>query len=258
MIMRIGRAHVLTLVAGSCLVLGASSAGARTPVLQCGATLTKSATLTADLLRCPGTALVIGADGITVNLGGHTISGTNATGGEGIANDGHAGVRIIGSGKITDFRLNGVGMRKAPKSVVRGLTIRRIGAGGAEGEPVSAGIAIVDSPGSQVEGNAVLNEVEAYQSDGADVLNSPGSLVRGNTLSRNSWNGLVLIASPNSRVIRNELNANGNNGTELNGGSDSVLFSGNSADSNKASGIVIGDAQNVRILGNTAKGNDTG
>ena len=146
-------------------------------------------------MRCTGTALVIGADGITVNLGGHTISGTNAAGSEGIANDGHAGVRIVGGGKITDFRLNGVGMRKAPKSVVRGLTIRRIGAGGIEGEPVSAGIAIVDSPGSQVIGNDVVNDVEAYQADGADVLNSPGSAVRGNSLSHNSWNGLALIAS---------------------------------------------------------------
>ena len=36
-----------------------------------------------------------------------------------------------------------------------------------------------------------MNDVEAYQSDGADVLNSPGSVVRGNKLSHNSWNGLV-------------------------------------------------------------------
>ena len=83
---------------------------------HCGSTLTKSTTLTGDLLQCPGTALVIGADGITVNLGGHTISGTNAKGSEGIANDGHTGVHIVGSGRISDFRLNGVGMRKAPKA----------------------------------------------------------------------------------------------------------------------------------------------
>ena len=145
------RTYLIGLAAGGCLCLGAGTASAGTPAIACGSTLTKSTTLTADLLNCPGTALVIGADGITVNLGGHTISGTNAKGSEGIANDGHAGVRILGSGKITDFRLNGVGMRKAPKSVVRGLTIRRIGAGGVEGEPVSAGIAIVDSPGSQVD-----------------------------------------------------------------------------------------------------------
>ena len=256
--MRIGRAHVLTLVAGGCLALGATSAGAGAPALQCGATLTKSTTLTEDLLRCPGTALVIGADGITVNLAGHTISGTNAAGGEGIANDGHAGVRIVGSGKITDFRLNGVGMRKAPKSVVRGLTIRRIGAGGVENEPVSAGILIVESPGSQLVGNDVANDVKAYQSDGAVVLKSRGTLVRSNKLSHNAWNGLALFESAGSRIIGNEFDANGNNGTEVNGGSDSVLVSGNNADSNKAAGIVLGAAKKARILRNTAKGNDTG
>jgi hypothetical protein len=73
------------------------------PAVHCGATLTKSTTLTADLVHCPGTGLVIGADGITVNLAGHTISGTNAPGSEGIANDGHAATRIL-AGRITDFR----------------------------------------------------------------------------------------------------------------------------------------------------------
>ena len=227
-----GRAYVLALVGGGCLCLGAGTAPARNAGVACGSTLTKSTTLTADLLNCPGTALVIGADGITVNLGGHTISGTNAKGSEGIANDGHAGVRIIGSGKITDFRLNGVGMRKAPKSVVRGLTIRRIGAGGVEGEPVSAASSIVDSPGSQVSGNDVANDVKAFQSDGADVLNSPGSLVRGNKLSHNTWNGLVLIESAGSRIAGNEFDDNGNNGTEVNGESDSTSVTGNSADGN--------------------------
>jgi len=252
------RTYLLALAAGGCLCLGAGTASAGAPAIACGATLTKSTTLTADLLNCPGTALVIGADGITVNLGGHTISGTNAKGSEGIANDGHAGVRILGSGKITDFRLNGVGMRKAPKSVVRGLTIRRIGAGGVEGEPVSAGIAIVDSPASQVTGNDVANDVKAYQSDGADVLNSRGSVVRGNKLSHNAWNGLVLIDSAGSRISGNELDDNGNNGTEVNGKSDSTSVTGNDADGNKAIGIVVGSIQNARVVGNSAKGNDTG
>jgi parallel beta-helix repeat protein len=254
----IGRVHLLALAAGGCLCLAASSAGAHSPALGCGATLTKNTTLTADILHCSGTALVIGADGITVNLAGHTISGINAAGSEGIANDGHAGVQIVGSGKISDFRLNGVGMREAPESVVRGLTIRRIGAGGVEGEPVSAGIAILDSPGSQIIGNDVANAVEAYQADGADVINSGGSVVRGNSLSRNSWDGLALLASPASRITGNQLDANGNNGTEVNGGSDGVTVAGNSADDNQLFGIVVGAAQKARVVGNSARRNDTG
>jgi large repetitive protein len=257
--MRIRRAHALALAAGGCLLVGASTAGAGTPTppVRCGTTLTRSTTLTADLVHCAGTGLIIGADGITVNLAGHVISGTNAPGSEGIADDGHAGVRILG-GSITDFRLNGVGIRGAHGSVVRGLTIRRIGAGGSEGDPVSAGIAISDSPGSQIAQNDISNDVVAYQADGADVLSSPGSVVQGNNLSHNNWDGLALIESADSQVIGNGLDANGNNGTEINGGSDRVVVSANHADGNTAAGIVLGSAQGARVLANSAQGNDTG
>ena len=255
--MRIGRAPALALAAGGCLLLGASTAGAGTQAIRCGTTLTRSTTLTADLVHCAGTGLIIGADGITVNLGGHTISGTNAPGSEGIANDGHPGVRVLG-GRITDFRVNGVGIRGARGSVVRGLTIRRIGVGGIEGEAVSAGIAIVDSPGSQIGQNDVSNDVVAFQSDGADVLNSPGSAVVGNTLSHNNWDGLVLLGSADSQIIGNGLDGNGNNGVEVNGASDRAVVSANHANGNTLFGIVVGSAQGARVLANSAQRNDTG
>jgi parallel beta-helix repeat protein len=255
--MRIGRAQLLALVAGGSLFLGAGTAGAGAPAVRCGTTLTKSTTLKADLLNCPGTALVIGADGITVNLGGHAVSGTNAPGSEGIANDGHAGVQVR-NGQISDFRLNGVGFRGAPGGVVRDLKIWRIGEGGAEGEPVSAGILIQDSPGSKVAGNDVSNDVQAFQSDGADVIASEGTLVQGNRLSHNNWNGLVLLESAHSRMIGNVLDGNGNNGTEVNGGSDSTWVVGNRADDNTNWGIVLGSATDAHVVGNSAEGNDVG
>jgi parallel beta-helix repeat protein len=255
--MRVGRARALALVAVGCVFLGASSAGAGVAAVHCGSTLTRSTTLTADLVGCTGSGLVIGADGITVNLAGHTISGTNATGGEGIADDGHGGVRIIG-GRITDFRLNGVGIRGGQGSVVRGVTIRRIGAGGVEGEPVSAGIVLSDSPASQVVGNDVSNDVIAYQSDGLDVLSSSGTLVQGNRLSHNSWDGLALIGSPSSRIVGNHFDVNGNNGAEINGASDGVWMAANSADGNTNIGLVLGSAQKLNVVGNSATGNDTG
>ena len=60
---------------------------------------------------------------------------------------------------------------------MRGVTVRRIGDGGVEGEPVSAGIAISGSPRGRVIGNDVSNDVKAFQADGVDVLDSPGSVV---------------------------------------------------------------------------------
>jgi parallel beta-helix repeat protein len=149
-------------------------------------------------------------------------------------------------------------MREAPNGIVRGLTIRRIGAGGAEGEPVSAGIAIVDSHASRVAGNDVANDVQAWQSDGVDVLNSPGSVVRDNELSHNAWDGLALIDSAGSRIAGNELDGNQNNGTEVNGTSDSTSVVGNDADGNTNFGIVVGAVHNARVVGNRADRNGTG
>jgi parallel beta-helix repeat protein len=257
--MRIARARLLVLVVvgGGGLCLGASSAAARPAAIQCGATLTHSTVLTADLVGCTGSGLIIGADGITVDLAGHLIAGTNTPGGEGIADDGHAGVRIL-RGRISDFRLNGVGLRNAPGSVVRGLVIRRIGAGGTEGEPVSAGIALVGSPGSQLSANDVANDVTAYQSDGADVLRSPNTTVLGNRLTHNAWDGLVVIGSPSSQVVGNQLDVNGNNGVEVNGQSDATRVVANRADRNGFLGIVVGDVRDAIVLGNSARGNDTG
>ena len=57
----------------------ASAAGggalAQTAPLSCGDTMTVDATLDRDLLDCPNDGIVIGADEITVDLNGHTISG---------------------------------------------------------------------------------------------------------------------------------------------------------------------------------------
>ena len=246
----------LVAVAGAACGCAAEAAGPAQTV-ACGATLTASTTLANDLVDCPGTGLVIGADGVTVDLAGHTISGTNAAGGEGIASDGHSDVHVVG-GRITGFRLNGVGIRGGSGNAVRGVTIRRIGAGGAEGEPVSAGIAISHSPRSRVVGNDVSNDVKAFQSDGVDVLDSPGALVARNRLARNSWNGLALINSARSRVTGNTLDRNPNNGTEVNGTSDGTVVVGNRARGNAHVGVVVGAVRHVRVVGNAAARNDTG
>jgi hypothetical protein len=46
--------------------------------LSCGATVTRSVTLTKDLLNCAVDGLVVGANGITIDLNGHRITGTFA------------------------------------------------------------------------------------------------------------------------------------------------------------------------------------
>jgi parallel beta-helix repeat protein len=196
---------------------------------------------------------VIGADHVTVDLAGHTISGLNAAGSEGIADDGHRGVRIQ-NGTIQNFFLNGVGLRDAPGSAISKMTIRKIGAGGGESD-ASAGVLLKNSPNSSVTASVVTNEVSAFQSDGVDVLSSSGAFVSGNRLAKNAWDGMVVLGSPGSRVIGNALVGNQNQGIEVNLGSDRTLLTGNLAENNVSSGLVVGAIHGATIVGNTLTGN---
>ena len=236
----------LALTMGAVVPLDASASSATAVV--CGQTLTQNTRLANDLVDCPGNGLIIGADHITVDLGGHSVDGVNAAASEGVSNDGHAGLRIQ-NGVITDFFANGVAVRNAPRSTVRNLTIKRIGEGGVEGD-ASAGILLKESAESTVTGNTVMNDVTAYQSDGVDVLSSPRVLVATNRLTHNAWDGMFVLASPDSRILGNRLDHSKNQGLEINAGSDSVQVTGNIASNNAVSGIVVGALKNARINGN--------
>jgi parallel beta-helix repeat protein len=63
--------------------------------LQCGDTITQDTRLDSDLIDCPGDGIVIGADNITLDLAGHTISGRVSGDGSAVVNrGGFSGVTI--------------------------------------------------------------------------------------------------------------------------------------------------------------------
>jgi parallel beta-helix repeat protein len=93
---------ILALLAG--LAFGAAPASAEPP---CGETITQDTTLTADL-NCGDDPLVIGAPGITLDLGGHSVGGVE---GYRIVNEGHDDVTIRNGTIYSDggtIRLSGV------------------------------------------------------------------------------------------------------------------------------------------------------
>jgi parallel beta-helix repeat protein len=251
--MRKPRTAIVLLAATTCALAGAAApAGAsQGTALRCGQVIKRDARLTRDLVNCPGTALTIGADGVDLDLGGHVVDGVNAPGSEGIAVDGHAHVSVA-HGTLRDFRLNGVAFRDAPQGRVRDLTIRRIGAGGVEGEDVSAGVFAHNSAGLEVCGTRVSNDVQAYQSDGIVVLASPGATLVRNDLSHNAWNGLVVDSSPGSRVVANRTWSNANSGI-LVAVSASIVVARNSSGDHRnedTGGIVILATEHARVVDN--------
>jgi hypothetical protein len=98
------KATAAAVALGGALTLFAGPALAKSPLttVHCGDTLTQSVKLVNDLTSCPTDGLVIGADGITVDLNGHTIDGTVTETTcdrpevfrAGIGNPGHDGVTV--------------------------------------------------------------------------------------------------------------------------------------------------------------------
>lgn len=58
--------------------VGLAASPATAATATCGMTVTGNLQLDTDL-TCPDTALIVGADGVTINLNGHTITGPGAT-----------------------------------------------------------------------------------------------------------------------------------------------------------------------------------
>ena len=134
--MQAGNHFLLGLVLLAQLVAGVPADGR--PAISCGDTITEDTTLEADL-ACPagtGWAIVIGASNITLDLGGHTISGhapgvgVLATGREGIAIrngtiDGFSeGVFVIdGQGVIVERLMVRNLESSDPAQLIRGVAI---------------------------------------------------------------------------------------------------------------------------------------
>ena len=119
---RFGRAVLGGLVALGLVAAVPAAVFAAQPA--CGDTLTASTTLTADLdcSAYAGTALTLGKNGITLNLGGHTLWGpTGSDGYTGVDNDGHKN-DVIKNGTIANFTY-GVYLDAAIDSTVKNLTI---------------------------------------------------------------------------------------------------------------------------------------
>src|SRR5215210_5001484 len=100
---------------------GVTAAAGQSPPagLKCGDTITADTTLDRDLSDCPSNGIVIGTDGITLDLNGHTISGNGKLVRRcgrreicdvGVANDDHTGVTVR-NGSVRRFAI-GVGVMR--------------------------------------------------------------------------------------------------------------------------------------------------
>ena len=144
---------------------------------NCGDIITQDTVLDHDLLNCSGNGLVIGADNITLDGNGHTISGALAEETYGIYSNGKSGINIRNC-IITNFDL---GMR-------------------------------FDS----VSNSTIANNLIMNNTDGAFLYGSSSNVFHGNIVSGNKNSGLSMyVYSNNNTIFNNTISNNGENGFQM-------------------------------------------
>jgi hypothetical protein len=144
------------LVAALCIAQTANAARPPAYRLSCGDTVTADTVLRGDIVGCAGTALVIGADGVRLDLGGHAVDGAI------LASD-HSDLSVVNGVVRGDVRFENV-----RRGSVRRLQVRR------------GSIACLNSAGCAIVKNIVTGGgIAICQSESGVANRVRGNLVRG-------------------------------------------------------------------------------
>jgi len=178
----------------------------------CGATILADLTLDHDL-TCAGTALTVGADGITIDLNGHSIAGSGS--GSGIDVTGRTAITISG-GVISNFQ-TGVRINESSGVVVQGNEFR----GNTDGVDCQAGCAgntikeneFLDnrSRGVMLRGFSTENLVQENTFTGNNIsilVNCTNCVVRENSVSASRLAGIRLNEAIGNLVVENVITSN--------------------------------------------------
>jgi hypothetical protein len=272
------------------VAVGAPPAAADTMITTCGQTVTTDAQLAFDLSCASGNGLVVGVDGITIDLAGHTLSGTTSGNGVEITNRSNITVR---NGTITGWA-TGVRAVVGSNIAVQDLDITVPSSGPTSGVAFGAtssasvvntvihdggiGVLVDGASGSTVQGNhfdapqqAVLvsgandtlvtqNEANGSASGVAIGTGSTGTTITDNVL-RTGVAGIYVDPSANTgTVIRaNTATDYASDGIFIDAGTSTTLLEGNLVERNHT-GITVRTATTTitanRAFDNAALGID--
>jgi parallel beta-helix repeat protein len=216
-------------------------------VPSCGSVVTEDVTLQSDL-KCDKNGLTVGADGITINLNGHTIESgksrdnamdahINFGGDSGISVPNANHVTILGPGTIKGYE-NGVAFIGSSKGKVSDLIL----------ENNRAGVSIQGSNNIEVSINTINHNKYAIVSDSSSENKEVFNSVAGN-----EKDGIVLLNTDDSVIAANNMFGNGDNGIVLDSQS-----SGNKVDYNNVFGHDKADINNANGLAPNVNNNDYG
>jgi len=234
-------AVVLTLSALFAAALADSAAAAQ---VQCGDVITESITLENDLGPCPGDGLVVGADGIRIDLGGHVIRGSGGGAGpvlyaetkDGVAVDEHNDVSVS-NGAITNFDV-GVNVYEATR-----LHITKV-----EAHHDRVGVLLLETSHSSITRNNLHHDGYAiYLYEDAD------SNVITDSAMTDSTFGVYLDKSSDNTIWRNEVRGNFIYGVEVAIASDRNSIRFNTIANSVSEGLLISASQGNRFTDNVVR-----
>ena len=284
-------ARIAIAAAALAALLAPAPAVAKKPAISCGDVVTGTVKLESDLVDCPGDALIVGADDVTIDLEGHTIDGTGAGAFHvGINNEaGHDGLAVR-NGTIQEFfKAISSGL---PGSTADGGRVRNVlflhnrfgmtafgdgnrlcrNAAIGPGGPASSGGISVSGNGNWLLGNTVIGTNEALVANGSDndvernvssgnevgiaAGVGTGSDVEHNSITGSSATGILLNDFDGGDVSRNLVANGAANGIDVLLGSEGNRIRRNAVLSNAGTGIFIepGSAANA-LERNVASGN---
>ena len=232
----------LTLVMFSVLVvvevLGAAQAKGGTPISTCGQTVTTSAVLTQDL-ACTGDGIVVGAEGVTIDLKGFVIRGDRGSGDWGIDNSAGHDKLTVKNGVLRNFERGVYAGSGADKT-----SISNVIASGNSGY----GIYVVGDSASVKSVTASGNSTGVY-------LEGDQASVKRTTAAGNTSYGIYLYGP--SASIQSSIAVGNGRGIYVYGDSASVkgsTASGNTLYPSVSVGIHV-DGNAASIKSSTASGN---
>ena len=218
-----------------CVLAVTATAASGTANDLCGTTVLADLKLDHDLV-CSGTALVAGADGVRIDLAGHTITGPGN--GAGILIAGRRGVWVVG-GRIENFTA-GVQVNSSSGVVVKNMTFAANG----EGVDLQAG-----SRGATIKENWFFD----HRARGVMMrAGSVDNVVKENEFSGNNV-GVALNGTVDATVKENVMTSNRAAGVRINVPAAGNLVAENTIEANPV-GIDI-PVTTGSAVGNTFREN---
>lgn len=249
--------------AAAAAVVGApSTSSAAAATITCGMTVTTDIRLDADLVDCPGSGLMVGAPGITIDLGGHTVDGTGI--GFGIDNQASHDDVVIKRGTVTDFVL-GVVLFDAEDNRVERVTATGNLGGFSVHRTIGADLDAVVAEGNVGDGISVSFAEDTVVRRATVTGNGQGGIVdRSSFASRYERNvvagnafGIEIAQTDGADVERNDVRANDGDGIRIGFWATGVDVDRNQTHDNAGAGLVIEESGNT-VARHESSGNGGG